>query len=386
MSVPRCRPARARAAGLLVQLPARRVPALHGPRPPAGDRPGPPRAGPRALDLRGRARPVDARVELRLLRGSDRGDRRAVGDPDGRPLVGARRRGPRPLPARHGRRADLRQLPQPDGPAALLHARVRGDRLEPAAPLPRDRLAADARADRGVHDPASVPRVQGRTAQARGAGGHDRRPQHPRLHAPVRLACARVPARARADRDREPDRRPDREGDPRAADLPRRRRCRLPRARSGRGDAVGRRGAAPAARDADRLAAGRRPLHPRRAVDRAPSARQREADRHARAAARPRQHRARGRARRGDDARGRASRRHGSRRGRARRPRGRAGHGQGGREGQGLGHRRSSSRAGGRSRSTSAAPRKTARSGCAARPCTTSRTSMWSSRSGSSSA
>ena len=56
------------------------------------------------------------------------------------------------------------------------------------------------------------------------------------------------------------------------------------------GDALGRRGAAAAARDADRLAARRRALHPRRAVDRPPPARQRQADRHARAAARSRQH------------------------------------------------------------------------------------------------
>ena len=48
------------------------------------------------------------------------------------------------------------------------------------------------------------------------------------------------------------------------------------------GTLVGRRGAAPAARDADRLAARRRALHPRRAVDRAPPARQRAVDRHAR--------------------------------------------------------------------------------------------------------
>ena len=46
-------------------------------------------------------------------------------------------------------------------------------------------------------------------------------------------------------------------------------------------DALGRRGAADPARDPDRLVARGRPLHPRRALDRAPPARQREADRHA---------------------------------------------------------------------------------------------------------
>ena len=44
-------------------------------------------------------------------------------------------------------------------------------------------------------------------------------------------------------------------------------------------DALGRRGAADPPGDADRLAARRRPLHPRRAVDRPPPARQRPADR-----------------------------------------------------------------------------------------------------------
>ena len=48
---------------------------------------------------------------------------------------------------------------------------------------------------------------------------------------------------------------------------------------AGGGDAVGRRGAADPAGDPDRLLAGRRALHPRRAVDRPAPARQREADR-----------------------------------------------------------------------------------------------------------
>ena len=142
----------------------------------------------------------------------------------------------------------------------------------------------------------------------------------------VKRALA-FPRRARADGDGAADRPPDREGDPRAADVPRRRRRRLPDARPRRGDALRRRGAAAAARDADRLAARRRALHPRRAVDRPAPARQRAPDRDARAAARPRQHGARRRARRGDDAALRLARRHGAGRGPARRRgrRGRAG-------------------------------------------------------------
>ena len=65
--------------------------------------------------------------------------------------------------------------------------------------------------------------------------------------------------------------------DPRAARVPRRRRARLPDARPRRGDALGRRGAAHPARDADRLEPGRRAVHPRRAVDRPAPARQRSA-------------------------------------------------------------------------------------------------------------
>ncbi len=101
--------------------------------------------------------------------------------------------------------------------------------------------------------------------------------------------------------------------------LPRQRRPRLPDARPHRGDAVGRRGAAHPAGDADRQLAGGRALHPRRAVDRPAPARQRAPARDAAAAARPRQHRARRRARRGDHPRRRPRHRHGPARRRARR-------------------------------------------------------------------
>ena len=176
-----------------------------------------------------------------------------------------------------------------------------------------------ARADRGVHVAAAVPGLQGRAAEARGARGDRRREVDQRVRVDVGEARARVPRRARPDADRAADRAPHREGDPRAPDVPRRRRRRLPDARPRRGDALGRRGAAAAARDADRLAARRRALHPRRAVDRPAPARQRAPDRDARAAARHRQHGRRRRARRGDDAALRLARRHGAGRGAARR-------------------------------------------------------------------
>ena len=93
----------------------------------------------------------------------------------------------------------------------------------------------------------------------------------------------------------------------------------LPVARARGGHAVGRRGAAHPAGHPDRLVAGGRALHPRRALDRPAPARQRAPDRHAPAPARPRQHGDRGRARRGHDARRRPPGRPRPGRGRARR-------------------------------------------------------------------
>ena len=88
VSRPRRLARRARAARLLVQLAARSVPALHGPRRAARDRPRP--AGPRhvGLDRGGRPRPVDGR-EPELLRLGHRGDRRTVRDPARRALARA---------------------------------------------------------------------------------------------------------------------------------------------------------------------------------------------------------------------------------------------------------------------------------------------------------
>ena len=73
------------------------------------------------------------------------------------------------------------------------------------------------------------------------------------------------------------------------------------------GHPLRRRGAAHPPGDADRLQPDGRALHPGRAEHRPAPARQRAPDRHAAAAARPGQHRARGRARRRDDARRRTT-------------------------------------------------------------------------------
>ena len=97
------------------------------------------------------------------------------------------------------------------------------------------------------------------------------------------------------------DRGQDRQGDPRAAAVSSRRRARIPDAGPQRRHAVRRRGAAHPAGEPDRLGARRRDVHSRRALDRPASARQRAAARHADQPARPRQHGARGRARRRSD-------------------------------------------------------------------------------------
>ena len=125
----------------------------------------------------------------------------------------------------------------------------------------------------------------------------------------------------------------------RAARLPRQRRRRLPEPGALGPDAVRRRGAADQARDADRLQPGRRPLHPRRALDRAAPARQREAHPDPRAPPRSGQHGDRGRARRGHDALGRPPRRPRPRRRRARWARDRGGHAEAGGGGPGVAHR-----------------------------------------------
>ena len=254
-------------------------PRCTGPRRAAGDRPRPARPRPVALDRRGRARAVVGR-QLELLRVGDPGDRRPLGDRPRQALAGPDRRAAGPLPVRHQGRADLRPVPQPDGPAALVHAQLRGDRPEP-------RSGATARPTR--RSSASGSRSTCRFRPCPACNGARLKPEvlavtvgGLNIHEFTKMSVTRslaLPRRARADRGRAADRRADRQGDPRAADLPRRRRRRLPEPRPRVGDALGRRGAAPPAGDADRLAARRRALHPRRAVDRAAPARQRPADR-----------------------------------------------------------------------------------------------------------
>ena len=332
---------RARAADLLVQHAARRLPALHRPGLADGDRPRARRARPGAVDRRGRDRAVG---QQRVATTTSRSPQAIADDATSidleRAVGGAARRGSSDLflYGTDGERVKVTYRNR-YGRRRSYATRFEGIVAEPRAALPRDRLRARrARRSRSTCRCVPCPACKGSRlrpeSRAVSVGGMA-------IHEFTALSVSR----ARCDwldeveltRDRAPHRAADPARDRRAAALPRQRRHRLPVAGPRGGDAVGRRGAAHPAGDADRLGAGRRALRPRRAVDRPAPARQREADRDARAAARPRQHRARRRARRADDARRRLPRRP-----RARAPASTAaaivaaGHGRRGRGGRGV--------------------------------------------------
>ena len=219
------------------------------------------------------------------------------------------------LPLRHERREALRQLPQPDGPPPRLHARLRGDRRLARAPLPRTPTAPSQR--ERIEEYMSFrpcPGLQGRATEARGARGHGRRARTSTSSRSLSVLAALAFL--------------DRLGLTATEELIGARIVKEIRERLTFLDNVGvgylaldRASATLSGGEAQRLRlatqigspARRRPLHPRRAVDRPAPARQRPADRHPRAAPRPRQHRDRRRARRADDAQLRLARRHGAR-------------------------------------------------------------------------
>ena len=236
---------------------------------------------------------------------------------------------PRPRPAdRGGRLRPARpqgregHRPLPHGPwREHLPGDVRGGGHEPRAALPRNGLRLHQGRAREVHGHQTVPDLQGPPAPPGDPRRHHRRAERLGRVDDVDHRCALVVERPRGDarRARADDRAPAAQGDRRAARLPRRRRARLPDARPDERHAVGRRGAADPAGDPDRHDPDGRPVHPRRAVDRAAPARQREAHRDPHPAARSRQHRPRRRARRGDHPHRRLGRRHRARGGGARR-------------------------------------------------------------------
>ena len=222
--------------------------------------------------------------------------RRAVGGP-ARGAAGL-------LPLRHQRRPHLRLLPQPMGRKRSYTTALRGHRPQPRAALPRDRL----RLRRARRSRSTCRSCRARSARARGCG-----PSRARCSS---AGCRSTSSRAVGARGRSSG--SARSSSPTSSGAIARLILREIEERLRFLDDVGvgylsldraaatlsrRRGAADPAGDPDRLVAGRRALHPRRALDRPAPARQRAPDRDARAAARPRQHGDRGRARRGHDAR-----------------------------------------------------------------------------------
>ena len=203
LRVPRARrlAARAAAADLLVQLAARRLPALHRPRRAAGDRPRPARPRPGPLDRRGRARAVGGR-QLELLRVGDPGDRRALRDRHRPAVAGAHRAAAGLLPVRH--RAATRSTSQYRnrmGRRRSYMLAFEGIVASLAAPLPRDRqLDASASGSR-----STCRSGRARSARARGSSPRCSRSRSAssNIHEFTQLsvdARARVPRRARADR------------------------------------------------------------------------------------------------------------------------------------------------------------------------------------------
>src|SRR3954469_11581460 len=133
--------------------------------------------------------------------------------------------------------------------------------------------------------------------------------------------AARVPRHHQAGRARRRCRPPCPERNPRTPGVAAGHRARLPELQSPRRNIIGRRVAANPLVHADRIGTDGDALRARRAEHRAASQRQRQDDRHDRAAPRHWQHRHRGRTRRGYDSRGRLPRRDGPGRRRARRMR-----------------------------------------------------------------
>ena len=180
--------ARARAADLLLQLPARLLPALPRARLPAGDRSRADRPRPDALDLRGRARAVDGAASIyhrRLLeavaeangidvdrpwRDLPERDRELLleGTGDERHTISYRNR--------FGRQRTLHGAAS----TGMLHSLQR--RYENTdSETTRERIE-------GADGAAAVPGLRRRPAAAREPRGHRRRAQHLRVHAAVGAA------------------------------------------------------------------------------------------------------------------------------------------------------------------------------------------------------
>ena len=230
--------------------------------------------------------------------------------------------GARPVPVRDRRRALEISYRNRYGRRRSYATRFEGIVPNLAAPLPRDRLRVLAREDRGVHVAAACPACDGarlRAGVARGARRGDARSRSSRALS-ARRALEWLEEVELSETDRHVARLILREISERLRFLEN---VGIGYLSMDRAAATLSGGEAQRIRLATQIGSSLvgRAVHPRRAVDRAAPARQREADRDARAPARPRQHGDRRRARRADDARRRPPRRPGSGCGRARRAR-----------------------------------------------------------------
>ena len=153
---------------------------------------------------------------------------------------------------------------------------VRGRAEEPRAAAARDRQRLGARGDEPLPGGEALCCLQRRPAEARGAGGQDRRQHHragERAADPPRARLVRVRG-GNPDAAAAGDRAPHHAGDHGTAAVPGGCRARLPDARPRQHDAVGRREPAHPAREPDRLRARGRALCAGRTLDRAAPARQ----------------------------------------------------------------------------------------------------------------
>ena len=153
---------------VLVQRPARRLPALQRPRLADGDRPRAGRARPVAVDQRGRDRAVGAGATSSYFEQIAAGGRRALRDRPRHAVGGARRRTQRDaLPATAPRRRDRGHLPQPRRAQALVRDDAsRASSRTSSAATSETRL----RAGRARRSRSTCRCGRARRARARGCG------------------------------------------------------------------------------------------------------------------------------------------------------------------------------------------------------------------------